>query len=583
MELRPRRQRAPQTDTRDGRSPQGCRQVPLRLLAALAVTTLGVTLMAGHVTPANAIPPVTESAAEVAADVGRGEPATVAVARTDSQGELHIDQVRVVGHDEAQEQIEARLADPRTLSVSIAEPTYTTDADYGTVTPGDSDTYRSAQWALTALDADTAWKTATGKGVTVAVIDSGIDADLPDLHAKLEAPATCLLVCDDTAPPVDDTGHGTHVAGIIAARANNGNGIAGLAPDAALMPIKALRNGSGTAADIAAAIVYAVQHNADIINLSLGATRSEDIMRLAVDYALRKGVTVVAAAGNSGVMANIHYPAAYKGVLAVGATTEHGEIANFSSRGWWVGVAAPGASIASLYNQPPYVWTLSGTSMASPYVAAEAALVKQVLPHLRPADLGGLISSTAKDLGQPGVDSAFGSGLIQPVAALRAAVDQAPATITLSMPPRATYAAPITVGVTSNRPTATLTCTAGKVRTVRTLTVTDGKATMVVRARAHTRCTAMTGTAKAVASMRVRASLAAVALRRPAGTVTVQGRTRAGGHLTVHVRYANRWLPAASLTANRTTGTFRWTGHGTTFLVTAPGWAGVDPARTVVR
>ncbi len=189
-----------------------------------------------------------------------------------------------------------------------------------------NDTYRSKQWALTRFGAETAWKTSTGSGVVVAVIDTGVQAGHADLSGHI------LSGRDYVAPgtsATDENGHGTHVAGIITAISNNGRGIAGLAPKTKVLPVRVLdRSGVGDSANVAKGIIWAVDHGAKVINLSLSSTQADSAGRAAVAYAVSKNVVVVAAAGNDGCPflfgAPRSYPAAYDGVLGVGAISSGG-------------------------------------------------------------------------------------------------------------------------------------------------------------------------------------------------------------------------------------------------------------------
>lgn len=287
-----------------------------------------------------------------------------------------------------------------------------------------NDPLRSKQWALTRLGAETAWKTSTGRGVTVAVIDTGVRAGHVDLRGHI---LTGLDLVAPGTPPTDENGHGTHVAGIITAIANNGRGIAGLAPNTRVLPVRVLdRSGVGDSATVAKGIVWAVDHGAKVINLSLSSSRSDNAGRAAVAYAISKNVVVVAAAGNDGCGlfgSPTTYPAAYDGVLGVGAITSSGAVASYSNCGRWVDVSAPGSGILSTITVspnpalgcPPHFCTLSGTSMAAPHAAAAAALeIAKLGSGASQATVRSLIQSTADDIGSQGYDTRSGSGVINP-------------------------------------------------------------------------------------------------------------------------------------------------------------------------
>ena len=241
------------------------------------------------------------------------------------------------------------------------------------------------QWHLTRVGAEAAWEYACGRGVTVAVVDTGVACfdKGPFSRGSDLAGTRCgggyNFVAGSTSA-YDDQGHGTHVAGTVAQTTDNGKGTAGLAYCADLMPIKVLnRFGWGTLANVAEGIRFAADHGAQVINLSLGGSSKSGILEDAVVYAQRKGLLVVAAAGNSG--RQVGYPAAYDGVVAVSATDANDKIAWFSSRGPQIALAAPGVGVVQQTiceagrNKCELFGTFSGTSMASPHVAGSAALL----------------------------------------------------------------------------------------------------------------------------------------------------------------------------------------------------------------
>jgi subtilisin family serine protease len=288
-----------------------------------------------------------------------------------------------------------------------------------------NDTYRSQQWALNALKAETVHGKTRGSGVTVAVVDTGVKSSHSDLSNRV------LSGADYVAPGTsanDENGHGTHVAGIIAAVHNNRRGIAGFAPSSKILPVRVLdRNGSGTSANVAKGIIYAADRGAKVINLSLGSNQSSTAMQSAISYAIGKKVLVVAAAGNSGcgllLGAPTEYPAAYSGVLGVGAVTQSISRASFSSCGSWVDVVAPGDRIISTMIQNSVglgcsssanYCTLSGTSFSTPYVAAAGALAI-ALRGWSQSTVASRLQSTATDISPAGKDSYTGAGFINPL------------------------------------------------------------------------------------------------------------------------------------------------------------------------
>ena len=247
-----------------------------------------------------------------------------------------------------------------------------------------NDTLRSQQWALTALKAETVHQSTKGSGVTVAVVDTGVKSSHTDLSGRV------LSGTDFVAPGTsanDENGHGTHIAGIIAAVANNSKGVAGLAPSAKILPVRVLdRSGSGTSAGVAQGILYASSHGAKVINMSLESPQSSTAMKSAVADAIKKNVLVVAAAGNGGCSlfgGRAVYPASYPGVVGVGSVTKSLSRASYSACGSQVDVMAPGDGIISTMirdsvglgcSRTADYCSLNGTSMATGYASAAAAL-----------------------------------------------------------------------------------------------------------------------------------------------------------------------------------------------------------------
>jgi hypothetical protein len=267
------------------------------------------------------------------------------------------------------------------------------------------------QWGLRAVGAKAAWERSTGKEIVVAVLDTGVapHEDLPGL-----LPGRSFI----GATEPDPNGHGTHVAGIIAAAMGNGLGIAGLAPAVRLLPVQVLdAEGSGDHADIASGIIWATDNGADVINLSLGGEESSDVLSAAVQYAVSKDVIVVAAAGNSGSGSNAPmYPAAYDPVLAVAAAGPDGTAAMFSNSGPYVDLAAPGFAILSTV--PGGYDYLSGTSQAAPFVSAAAALLLGA--GRAPAEISNILATSSRDVLPTGRDPYTGAGMLDVAAALGA-------------------------------------------------------------------------------------------------------------------------------------------------------------------
>ncbi len=291
-----------------------------------------------------------------------------------------------------------------------------------------NDPYLQYQWALlagpNALDVGRIRDLSRGSGVIVAVVDTGVTQTLTDLRGVTFV--TGRNVVAGNANTTDDNGHGSHVAGTIAQATDNGLGVAGLAPESLIMPVKVLnRSGSGTNFTIAAGIRWAVDHGARVINLSVGGGDSRTL-REAVEYALSKNVLLCAAAGNSGKR-GLLYPARYPGVLAVGATDVNGAKAPFSQYGPEVSEVAPGVHILqqTVSGGRQGYFYFSGTSMATPHVTGACALMLARRPSLTAAEVQSILASTSRDLGAPGRDEFFGWGLIDILSALNK-VDGAP-------------------------------------------------------------------------------------------------------------------------------------------------------------
>ena len=226
-------------------------------------------------------------------------------------------------------------------------------------------------WGVERINADDAWPVASGLAVKVAILDSGIDIDHPDLDDNL---AGCVNFIYSWRNCNDDNGHGTHVAGIIAAE-NNSFGVVGVAPQARIYALKVLdRRGNGYLSDIIEALDWAIVNKMDVINMSLGTGTNVVSFQEAIERAAATGIVQVAAAGNSGPAENtVIYPARYSEVIAVAATDSQNNVPSWSSRGLEITLAAPGESIYSTHLRGKYK-TLSGTSMSAPHVAGVVAL-----------------------------------------------------------------------------------------------------------------------------------------------------------------------------------------------------------------
>jgi serine protease len=290
---------------------------------------------------------------------------------------------------------------------------------------GTNDPKNDKMYPLSLLQIDKALQLAGKNSVTVAVIDTGLDMKHPDLKAQLLPSYNAV---NPANPGVKDL-HGTHVAGIIGATANNGVGAHGINPNVKILPIDVF-NGEMGASDyvIAQGILYAIEKGAKVINMSLGGYFNSPILEDAVKKAIDAGITVVAAAGNDSTdMYSI--PASYEGVISVGATDSKNQLAQFSNYGPSVDLVAPGVDVYSSVYDPTKGASfaeLSGTSMASPVVAGVASLILSKYPNLKPYEVEAILERTATDLGEKGYDLKYGNGLVNPVAALQFNVKNLP-------------------------------------------------------------------------------------------------------------------------------------------------------------
>ena len=272
------------------------------------------------------------------------------------------------------------------------------------------------QWALSSSSTSfrSAWTRTTGTGVVVAVVDSGVRKTHQDLAG---ATLTGIdLVTDSGDGSNDQNGHGTHVAGIIASR-TNGVGIVGGAPGVKILPIRVLdENGSGFSSNVAEGIIWATDHGANVINLSLGGTTPSNASQAAIRYAIEHDVVVVAAAGNNAAVDNAPlYPGAFPESIAVGSVSSNMVRSTFSNYAEYVDVVAPGDGILSTWHSSDSAYAyMSGTSMATPYVAATAALVFANNPTFTSEQVRRRIETTANNLGPAGHDPEYGNGIIDP-------------------------------------------------------------------------------------------------------------------------------------------------------------------------
>lgn len=291
--------------------------------------------------------------------------------------------------------------------VAYIEPDYVAKAFY---IPNDP--YFKYQWNLRSINVTNAWDVTLGnESIVVAIIDTGIDYLHPDLNENYIS-SGYDWVNNDT-DPMDDNGHGTHCAGIVAAVINNSVGIAGIA-DVKIMAEKVLNeSGIGYYSDIASGIVHAVDNGAKIISMSLGGENYSETLKNACLYAWNRGVLLVAASGNDG-SDRILYPAAYDTVIAVGSVNENDQLSWFSNYGNEQELVAPGEGILSTYyyNGLHAYASASGTSMAAPHVAGVAALAWATHPTFTNQQIRELLRATAIDLGTSGWDKYYGYGKV---------------------------------------------------------------------------------------------------------------------------------------------------------------------------
>jgi len=273
-------------------------------------------------------------------------------------------------------------------------------------------------WGISRIGAPSAWSSSTGAGVKVAILDTGIQHDHPDLAANVKGGISVVGETYSTNPADwnDGHGHGTHVAGTVAA-VNNDVGAVGSAPDAWLYGVKVLfDNGEGPVSDVIEGIDWSVQNGMQVLNMSLGTDVYVAAFEDACDQAYEAGLLLVAAAGNEGDgdpnTTELSYPAAFDSVIAVSATGSNDQAPSWSNSGAFVELAAPGVSIYSTYKGSTYT-TKSGTSMATPHISGTAALVWARNTSLTNVQVRSILQQTAEDLGSNGRDTVYGYGLVR--------------------------------------------------------------------------------------------------------------------------------------------------------------------------
>ena len=278
------------------------------------------------------------------------------------------------------------LTDPRVESVQ--------DDAVASVALTPTDPYWEQQWNMRRVRATEAWGISRGdNGAVVAIVDTGVDPNHPDLRGRVMRGWDFQ---NDDGNPYDDDGHGTAVATVAAGAGNDRAGIAGACWRCRILPVKVLNgNGHGTHSNIAAGIRWAANHGADVINLSIAGLGSTVVLEDAVSYAVRKGVVVVAAAGNAGSSRKT-YPGGYGGVISVAATNNVDRLYEWSNRGSWVTMAAPGCAFSG---RPHGRWAwLCGTSLSAPVVSGTAALMRSVAPDVGAWRIGRMLVSSTQRL-----------------------------------------------------------------------------------------------------------------------------------------------------------------------------------------
>ncbi|MGW6534951.1 type VII secretion-associated serine protease mycosin [Streptomyces sp. NPDC055051] len=322
-----------------------------------------------------------------------------------------------------------------TALCALGLPLSTAAADDGGQCNFPNKKYEGRPWSLQRVQLDELWAQSTGRNVRVAVIDTGVDVRNPQLAKAVDAKAGINLIPKSAKDAngykikrgkengtTDTVGHGTKVAGIIAARPAGGTGFVGLAPDATIIPIQQNdADGNGTTTTLAAAIRHAIAKKAHVINISqdtANAVKPTPLLEQAVQAALDQEIVVVASAGNDGLGGNVKatYPASYKGVLAVAASDRNNERAPFSQSGDFVGVAAPGVDMISTVPGGGHCAD-NGTSFSAPYVAGLAALVKSKHMDWTQEQVVAQIQQTA-ERSVAGHDRLVGWGVADPVRAL---------------------------------------------------------------------------------------------------------------------------------------------------------------------
>ncbi len=398
--------------------------------------------------------------------------ADLGVTLLSTNAQIGIKQLRIPADKTVEEMVAAFSARP---DVEYAEPNYIAHAF---MTPNDP--YYSYQWHMPQINMPAAWDQSTGiPGVVVAVIDCGVAYEnygvyylAPDLAGTAFVPGYDFV--NNDSHPNDDCAHGTHVTGTIAQTTNNSLGVAGIAFNCSIMPIKVLdASGNGTYTAIVNGITFAADHGAEVINMSLGGASGSTALQSAVTYAHNAGVTIVCAAGNAGSSAP-QYPAAYTDCISVSAVRYDRTYPSYSSYGSTIDICAPGGDVSVDQNGDGYpdgvlqqthdgtnygtfgYYFYDGTSMACPHVAGVAALlISKAGGSMTPDAVRAALQNTATDLGPAGWDQHYGYGEVNASAALATIGNNPPVAAFSGTPTSGTY--PLTVAFTdasTNSPTS---------------------------------------------------------------------------------------------------------------------------------
>ncbi|HYI66867.1 MAG TPA: S8 family serine peptidase [Candidatus Limnocylindrales bacterium] len=348
-------------------------------------------------------------------------------------------------------------ADP---AVAYAEPNYVVrlveDPSVAAVPVNDPKT--AGQYSLDRMMVRDAWSLDKGGSGVVAVLDTGVQANHRDLSGRV-LPGYDFVNNDTNA--ADDNGHGTWVAGIIASKPNDGYGIAGVSWSDKILPVKVMsRTGTGDTADLTAGIIWAANHGATVINMSVGGFPAAQYVQDAVNYAWGKGVVLVGAAGNNN-REETFYPASFTNVVSVSATQINDEFSHWSSYGPKVDVSAPGSSVQTTNctvctYADHHTWGdhtyISGTSFATPNVAGVIALIRARYPSYTPAQVVSRLITTADDLGRPGYENRYGNGRVNAFRALGGSPAAPPASRGDALEPNQTLQTARTIALGTTRP-----------------------------------------------------------------------------------------------------------------------------------